>query len=143
MTKNQAFENCKAFLEIMDTGKGYDAGKQYVKEGGAAFDSQCEALKDMKTVQEYADWLQGLGKGPLTGNTIEFKSIAYDEERNLVNYVGVFKATHTGEGGPVPATNKTMETDYMYLIKMNDDGKIESMTKIWNDGWTLKQVGWV
>ncbi|KAL3926047.1 MAG: hypothetical protein SGARI_005736 [Bacillariaceae sp.] len=140
--KKQGFENCKAFLRAIDTGKGYDAGIEYVKEGGAAFDCQCEALKDMTTVKEYADWLEGLGKGPLPGNTVEVKSIAFDEEQNLVTYVGVFTATHSGEGGPVPPTNKEMKSDYVYLIQMNDDGKVESMKKIWNDGFALKQVGW-
>jgi hypothetical protein len=54
---------------------------------------------------------------------------------------GVFRGTHTGEGGPVPATGKTAEADYVYVIDFDGD-KIRHMTKIWNDGITLRQLGW-
>jgi len=26
---------------------------------------------------------------------------------------------------------------------MNDEGKIESMTKIWNASWALRELGWM
>jgi len=26
---------------------------------------------------------------------------------------------------------------------MNDEGKIESMTKIWNAPWALRELGWM
>ncbi len=45
-----------------------------------------------------------------------------------------------GEGGPVPPTGKSAEADYVY--DMNFDGGIRHMTKIWNDGITLQQLGW-
>ena len=51
-------------------------------------------------------------------------------------------ATHTGEGGPCPPTGKSMKADYVYVMEF-DGEKIRHMTKIWNAGWTLKELGWV
>jgi len=53
----------------------------------------------------------------------------------------VFHATHTGPGGPVAPTGKSLKTDYVYVMQFTGD-KIGHMTKIWNDGLALKQVGW-
>jgi ketosteroid isomerase-like protein len=41
----------------------------------------------------------------------------------------------------VPPTGQTAKADYVYVMTFAD-GKISHMTKIWNDGWTLKQLGW-
>jgi len=67
--------------------------------------------------------------------------LATDHERNNVSAYGVFSGTHTGEGGPVPPTGKSMSTDYVYVMDF-EDGKIRHMTKIWNDGLALKELGW-
>ena len=64
-----------------------------------------------------------------------------DSERNSVAAFGVFRGTHTGEGGPVPPTGKSMEADYVYVMEFDGD-KIRHMTKIWNDGISMKQLGW-
>jgi len=69
------------------------------------------------------------------------KSFALDPERNNVCVYAVFFGTHTGEGGPVPPTGKAMSTDYVYVMDF-EDGKIRHLTKIWNDGIALQQVGW-
>ena len=34
------------------------------------------------------------------------------------------------------------ETDYVYVMDF-EDGRIRHMTKIWNDGFALKQLGWM
>src|SRR5258707_12778309 len=47
----------------------------------------------------------------------------------------------TGEGGPVPPTGKSAEADYVYVMDFDGD-KIRHMTKIWNDGLTMRQLGW-
>jgi hypothetical protein len=30
----------------------------------------------------------------------------------------------------------------VYVLKMNGDDKIESMQKVWNAPWALKELGW-
>ena len=64
-----------------------------------------------------------------------------DEARGVAIVVAVFKGTQTGEGGPAPATGKTIAADYVYSLEFDGD-KIRHMTKIWNDAHSLKQLGW-
>ena len=50
--------------------------------------------------------------------------------------LAVFSGTHTGEGGPVPPTGKSVAADYVYVMQFDGD-RIRHMTKIWNDVVTL------
>jgi hypothetical protein len=54
---------------------------------------------------------------------------------------GVFSATHTGPDGPCPPTGKSTTTDYVHVMDFAG-GKIRQMTKIWNAGWAMKELGW-
>jgi predicted ester cyclase len=78
---------------------------------------------------------------PLPNGSYELRSFAVDAERNNVSACGVFRGTHIGSGGPVPPTGKRVEADYVYIMQFDGD-KIRHMTKIWNDGISLKQLGW-
>ena len=40
-----------------------------------------------------------------------------------------------------PPTGKTAAADYVYVMDFDGD-KIRHMTKIWNDGHTMRQLGW-
>ncbi len=60
---------------------------------------------------------------------------------NNVAAFGVFRGTHTGEGVPVPPTGKSATADYVYVMDF-DGAKIRHMTRIWNDGITMRQLGW-
>ena len=93
----------------------------------------------MVTLEGYTDWMKGLLTMPRTERA-EMRSFGVDEARNNVAMFGVFRGTHTGEGGPVPPTGKSAEADYVYVMDFDGD-KIRHMTKIWNDGITLRQLG--
>ena len=95
---------------------------------------------DVDTLQAYTDWMKAL-LIPVPDGRYEVRSFAVDEERNNVSAYSVFRGTHTGEGGPVPPTGKQVETEYVYVMQFDGD-KIRHMTKIWNDGISLKQLGW-
>jgi hypothetical protein len=41
----------------------------------------------------------------------------------------------------VPPTGRSAEADYVYVMDFGGD-KIRHMTKIWNDGITMRQLGW-
>ncbi len=69
------------------------------------------------------------------------KSMATDEARGNVCTYAVLTATHTEEGGPLPPTGKRTSADYVYVMDFDGD-KIRHITKIWNAGWTLKELGW-
>ena len=137
-----AFENAKKFFVACEGNEGWAGCSPYVVEG-AAFNSQCEPLLETKTVQEYSDWVAGLNKGPLPGSRYELHASAYDEATRKAIFSATFHAKHTADGGPVPPTNKETHTDYVYVVTMNSEDKVESMTKIWNAPWALKELGWM
>jgi predicted ester cyclase len=132
-------DTAKAFFTACETGKGWDGCKAYCTPD-ASFSAQSNPLVDVKTLAGYADWMKSMFT-PFPNASYEVKSFAADLERANVTAFAVFSATHTGPGGPVAPTAKSMKTDYVYVMQFKGD-KIGHMTKIWNDGIALKQVGW-
>jgi ketosteroid isomerase-like protein len=131
-------ETSNAFFTACETGKGWEACSTYCTPD-ATFAAQAEPLADIKTLQQYTDWMKGL-LTVLTDGSYEVKSFATDAERNNVSAYGVFTGTHL-EGGPMKPTGKTTKTDYVYVMQF-EDGKIANMTKIWHSGLALKELGW-
>lgn len=129
----------KKFFAECEIGKGWEACKAYCTPN-ATFVAQAEPLADVKTLQQYADWMKGMIP-ILPDARYELKSFATDAERNNVSACATFIATHTGPGGPVAPTGKTTRTDYVYVMDFQGD-KIRHMTKIWNSGYALKELGW-
>lgn len=127
------------FFDACETGKGWEACQAWC-HADATFSCQAAALGEVTSVAGYADWMKGI-LGPIPDGHYELKSFSADDERNNVTAVGVFKGTHTGEGGTVPPTGKSISTDYVYVFDF-DGGKIRHMTKIWNDGLALQSLGW-
>jgi len=127
------------FFDACETGKGWDGCAQYCHPG-ATFAAQVDALDGIETLEAYTEWMKGL-LIPLPDGNAEVRSFAVDEARNNVAAFGVFRGTHTGEGGPVPPTGKGAAADYVYVMDFDGD-RIRHMTKIWNDGFTLRQLGW-
>ncbi len=129
----------KEFLDACETGKGWQACRRYCTPD-ASFSAQAEPLKDTKTLQQYTEWMKGL-LTPLPDGRYFVKSFAADDARKSVCAYGVFSSTHRGEGGPCPPTGKSVDTDYVYVMEFEGD-KIRQMTKIWNAGWAMRQLGW-
>jgi len=132
-------ETAQAFFVTCETGKGWEGCSAYCT-ADATFTAQAEPLADVKTLQQYTDWMKGL-LTVLTDGSYEVKSFATDAERNNVCAFAVFTGTHLA-GGPVPPTGKTTKTDYVYVMQFEGE-KIAHMTKIWNSGLALKELGWV
>ena len=133
-------ETARKFFEACETGKGWDGCREFCKPN-ATFAAQAEPLADTKTLQQYADWMKGLLAFVPDGR-YELKSFAVDEERKNVSAYAVFHGTHTGQGGPCPPTGKSTASDYVYVMDFEGD-KIRHMTKIWNAGMAMKDLGWV
>ena len=130
----------EAFFEACETGKGWEVCSAYCTPD-ATFSAQAEPLLELRTLAQYTDWMKGI-LTVLPDARYELKSFATDHARNNVAAYGVFYATHTGQGGPVPPTGRRMRTDYVYVMQF-EDGRIAHMTKIWNAGLALKDLGWV
>ena len=92
-----------------------------IKETAERFFDACETGKGWAGCQQYC----------VPDATFSAQAAAY----------GVFRGTHTAQGGPVPPTGETVEADYVYVMQFDGD-KIRHMTKIWNDAFSMKQLGW-
>ena len=133
-------ETARAFFDACETGKGWAACSAYCQPD-ASFTAQAEPLADVKTLQQYAEWMKGM-LVVVPDGSYAVNSFATDHERNNVCAYAVFSGTHSGKGGPVPATGKSTSSDYVYVMEF-EDGKISHMTKIWNAGWAMKELGWI
>jgi len=127
------------FFAACETGKGWQGCKPYCTPS-ATFASQAEPLADVRSLEQYADWMKGLLTF-IPNGSYQVKSFATDNERKNVCAYGVFSGTHSGPGGPCPPTGKSTSTDYVYVMEFEGD-KIRHMTKIWNAGWAVKELGW-
>ncbi len=136
---SENLEQAKLFFDACETGKGWDGCRAYCHPN-ATFAAQTSVLADIGTLEGYTEWMKNL-LTPIPNGSYELRSFAVDEERNNVIAYGVFRGTHTGEGGPVAPTGKGLEADYVYVMEFDGD-KIRHMTKIWNDGISMKQLGW-
>ena len=132
-------EAAMRFFDACETGKGWEGCEEFCHPG-ASFSSQADALQGVDTLEACTDWMKGLFT-PVPDGSYEIRSFAVDEDRQNVSAYGVFRGTHTGEGGPVPATGNRVEADYVYVMDFDGD-RIRHMTKIWHDGVSLRQLGW-
>lgn len=133
-------ETARQFFDVCETGKGWDVCKAYCHPD-ATFSCQADALAGIATLAEYTEWMKGL-LTPIPDGSYEVRAFAVDDEHNSVAAYGVFNGTHTGDGGPIPPTGKTVSADYVYVMEFDAD-RIRHMTKIWNDAFSLKQLGWM
>ncbi len=132
-------ETAASFFDACETGTGWDSCAQYCTED-ATFSAQSEAIGDITDLRSYTEWMKGL-MTIMPNGSYDLKSFATDEERGSVVAYAVFNGTHTGEGGPVPATGKSVSSDYVYFMDFDGD-KIAHMTKIWHSGIAMQQLGW-
>jgi predicted ester cyclase len=128
------------FFDACETGAGWEACREYCHPD-ATFSAQAGALAEVATLESYTEWMKGLF-GPVPNGSYQLRSFAVDEDRGNVSAYLVFSGTHTGEGGPVPPTGKSVAADYVYVMDFEGE-RIKHMTKIWNDGFTLAQLGWM
>jgi hypothetical protein len=136
-----ALQNATVVMDTLDTAGDFDNIAHLVAKD-APFMCQADALKDISTVERYMEWMTGFATNIAPGCSYKIHCTSCDEGTEMVSSFRTFTAKHTGEAGPVPATNKETNTDYCYIVKMDDDHKVESLTKVWNDGNAFKDLGW-
>ena len=132
-------ESAHAFFEACERGEGWEGCSAYC-HADATFSAQAEPLADVRTLKDYAEWMKGLLTFIPDGR-YELKSFATDQERSNVCAYAVFSGTHSGDGGPMPPTGKSTSSDYVYAMQF-ENGKIRHMTKIWNAGHAMRDLGW-
>jgi len=133
-------KTAQQFFDACETGKGWEGCSPYCTPD-ATFSAQAQALEGVSTLQAYTEWMKGLFT-PMPDGDYEVRSFAVDEDRNNVIAYGVFRGTHSGEGGPVPPAGKRVESDYVYIMEF-EGGLVRHMTKVWNDAAAMKQLAWI
>jgi steroid delta-isomerase-like uncharacterized protein len=132
-------ETARSFFEACEQGKGWAECSTYCHPD-ASFACQADPLAEVRTLKDYADWMKGMFT-PMPDARYTVSAFATDPERQAVVASATFHATHTGKGGPVPPTGRKTDSDYVYVMRF-EDGKIRQMTKVWNSGWALRELGW-
>lgn len=132
-------DTARKLFDACESGKGWEACREFC-HADATFGAQADALAEVKTLEEYTDWMAGMYHIAPDAR-YEVHAFAGDESANRVMGFGTFYATHTEEGGPVPPTGKAVEAEYVYIFAFDGD-KVKHMTKVWNDGHSLRQIGW-
>jgi predicted ester cyclase len=132
-------DTAERFFEACETGQGWAGCRGYCHPA-ASFSAQADALAGIDTVEAYTEWMKGFFI-PVPDANYELRSFAVDEARGNVIAYAVLKGTHTADGGPIPPTGQRVEADYVYVMQFSDD-RIGHLTKIWNDGASLRQLGW-
>ncbi|WP_300034455.1 nuclear transport factor 2 family protein [uncultured Roseobacter sp.] len=132
-------DTATAFFHACETGQGWEGCKSWVHEK-AGFSCQADAFAGTTTLAAYADWMKGL-LTPVPDGRYVLTAFAVDEARSCVIAAAEFHGTHTGEGGPVAPTGRTVVSDYAYVMQFDGD-RISHMTKIWNDVQALRGLGW-
>jgi len=135
-----AFENATRVFHACESSKGWDPCREYV-EDGASFECQAGPLAEVNTVQGYAEWMAGVPSWMPDGH-YHLHTSAWDEESRAATFFATFHGSHTGEGGPVPPTNREMNSHYVFVMLMNDDDRVAKVYKIWNAAWAMEQLGW-
>lgn len=51
--------------------------------------------------------------------TYDLHNVAVDNKNRTVMFFATFRATHTGDKGPVKATGKDCESHYVYVIRFD------------------------
>ena len=138
-TSSSIKETALKFFDACETGQGWAVCSQFCHPD-ATFSAQADALNGIDTLEAYTEWMKGIFT-PMPDAAYETRGFAADEDRNIVLGYGVFRGTHTQDGGPVPPTNKSVAAEYVYAMHFEGD-KIKHMTKVWNDGHSFTQVGW-
>lgn len=136
-----AFENAKKFFAACEAPEGW-AGCEPYCAAGATFRAQSEPIAEMHSLEAYAEWMKGFGTVTAPGATYTLHASAWDEDNRTALFFATYHATHSGEGGPVAATGKSTNSDYVYAVTMGDDDKVTHMTKTWNAPWALRELGW-
>lgn len=135
------FAIAQAFFEACEKPLGWDGCRELVASG-ATFSAQSEPVADLRTVEDYSNWMHAFGTVTAPGCSYTLHNSAWDAATSTALFFATFHGTHSGDGGPVAPTGQTTNSHYVYTITVNADNKVSAMTKIWNAPWAMRELGW-
>lgn len=129
----------RAFFAAGETGEGWAPGAAR-RRPGASLSSQAEPLAAVTSLADDTGGRGGCRSRSRTATTSSRRSPSTRHPRSLGAFA-TFTGTHTGAGGPVPPTGKSIAADDVYVMALDGD-RIGHPTKIWNAGGSLREFGW-
>lgn len=137
-----AMDNATRFFQACEEPAGWAGCRQWVADG-ATFEAQSEPLAELQTVEEYCEWMKRFGTETAPRARYDLHCAAWDDERRRAIFFATYHARHTGDGGPVPPTNRDTHSHYVYVLRMDADDRVAHMTKVWNAPWAMRELGWL
>merc|ERR1712054_430388 len=111
-----------SFFHALESGKGWAECSQYCTSSATFSCQATDALPGppvtaCESVEAYAEWMAGVCANMGDQATYELNAKGFDEESGNALFFATF-------GG---------FSHYVYVMHVNGDGKIDSVTKCWND----------
>lgn len=136
-----AFDHATQFFHACESAQGWAGCREHVADG-ASFHSGAASYQGMDTVEAYCEQVAGAFATTFKGSTYRLLASAYDADSTTAFFHGLSCARHTGEGGPVPPTQREAEIPFIYVMKMNAEGKLEHLEKVYDEASGRRQLGW-
>jgi hypothetical protein len=94
------------------------------------------------TVEAYANWMGGFSD-IASDESYTIKTSSLNDSTNTAIFLLLSLARIPVMPGLYHQPTRPHILTMSIVLKMNDDGKIASMAKIWNAPWALKKLGWM
>eukprot|EP00697_Spironema_sp_BW2_P006648 gnl/Spiro4/20751_TR10106_c0_g1_i1.p1 gnl/Spiro4/20751_TR10106_c0_g1~~gnl/Spiro4/20751_TR10106_c0_g1_i1.p1 ORF type:complete len:405 (-),score=121.48 gnl/Spiro4/20751_TR10106_c0_g1_i1:124-1308(-) len=139
--KKEMIDKATQLFEALDSGSGPECVRDYIDVLKPA-EMSCESgLPNFPTtILGYAKWLQDLKEGPLPDLRSEIQQLTSGER--VVHILGVMRATHLADQGPVPPTNKPSISNFVYVMEFDAGNKVVHLTKVHDVKHMYDQLGW-
>ena len=140
------FNNCQVCMVACDGGGGWAACKDLCVPD-ATFSCQSDTMGKFKTIQEYTDFMAAFGQA-CPNPTWTTDASSWDGVTHTATFFCTYYCTHTVsvDGvGPSTPTQRSAVSNYCCMVKTdpNRGNRIVHITKVWNDIWMLKELGWI
>jgi hypothetical protein len=89
----------------------------------------------VNTIKQYAEWCKASFKEMPNMDVSDWKS-AWDPTTRTAFVSGVWI------GIDDLGTRRSTQAPFTYILHFNEKAKVDKFTKIWNDAWSARQLGW-
>ncbi len=134
-------EHAKKFFHACESAEGWAGCAQYVAPA-ARFDCVAASQAGVHTVEAYCEQIRLAFTLTFVGSDYKLCAAAHDPSTQTVLIHGESLACHSGEGGPVPASGARAIIPFVYIMKMDENGKLSHLQKIYDEASSRKQLGW-
>jgi len=132
-SKKNMPEGAEAFFHACESGKGWKECSKFVVEKATFSMQVVNALpgpeySGINSIEAYCGFMEGICNN-FKDCKYDVQTFGWDGKRNTAIVFGKFTAMEGA--GP---------SDYVYTLHFDENDKIDSMTKIWNDAYAMSKM---